>query len=132
MEEIKGYSIIKRPLNRTRYTSGGKDERGISYGMFVSHWTTKENLSWEMKHGIVSQPCPFCDHGTSLLTAELQYFSGDEQIYVSYKCNNCSESFTTTEIDTINFAPLSEKRRRRKLIISVVIELLKIKYKQKK
>ena len=127
MHDEDNYSITKRNLIR------GAEYRSVEYGSFSSHWKTTilpiEILKWEMPHGIVRQPCPFCDHGRSFLNAELRNFGDGEIIYVFYQCDNCSERFTSTEIDMINFVPLTEKRRRRKLIIKTVIEVLNLKIK---
>lgn len=126
MIDRDNYSIMKRPLNR----SG--DMAVIEYGSFTSHWKTKihpiEVLKWEMSYGIVKQPCPFCD-GRSGLNSELRNIGGSEMIYVFYQCDKCRESFTNTEVDMINFMRLTEKRRRRKLIIKTVIEVLNLKTK---
>jgi len=123
----ENWSLIKKPLNRSGHPS-------IQYGSFSSHFAVLDGreqklLKWEMSHGIVSQPCPQCK-GQTHLFGELKWLDGIEIIYVTYKCSDCLSTFTTTEIDMINFIPLTVKRKRRKLIIKTVIELLKLKPKQ--
>ncbi len=50
--------------------------------------------------------CPFCDKETATLTIDKKkraYRKEDFEIFEYYfKCNNCDEEFTTTELDTLN------------------------------
>jgi hypothetical protein len=129
LDNGEGWTVTKRVLVRDKKDPYVPPPE-IEYGSFASRWMTRSGMQlWEMPHGIVKQACPFCDHGRSFLTAEVINIDGGEMIYASYKCDNCSESFTTTEIDTINYAPHTEKRRRRKLIIDTIKSIFKLKTK---
>ena len=59
--------------------------------------------------------CPFCDKGNVILSVEKKKrtFRKEEfEIFeYYYKCKNCNEEFTTTEIDTLNNNQVYNKYR---------------------